>query len=173
MNVLVYLSNTKTTMIMDKDYGTRCLREKDITRRFLLLPVYVVFAGLSFFLIRLIDDQHAWWRASLTMLWGTLVLISFLWMYLNPWPKLKDAGITAMTGIAAVLIVGFVIWLIALAARVVNLLAPLLGTDWHIRPLFHGIHNFVFSFPGLICAIIILYEMMAWSDDKYPWIIKK
>jgi hypothetical protein len=136
-----------------------------------MLPVHIFFAALALFLIRLIGDSHAWLRASLTMAWGAIVLVDFLHLFFDPWPKLKTLGVRILWLSAAGLMVAFLVWLVVIITRAaVELIMPLFNSDFIIGPLYHGIHNFVFSLPAFVASCFLFFAASAWNDDEdYAW----
>jgi hypothetical protein len=141
-------------------------RQEMMNRFLVLLPRYLILYFVTFLVIRLIGDKHEWIRAGLTMVWGVVTLSTFLYVILKPWPKIHRIGIGVLWFSAGTLVIGFVVWLISVIVRIINIVPAIFHWNWHINPLFHNIHGFVFSLPSLVCAAAFFFIASAWDYER-------
>jgi hypothetical protein len=135
--------------------------------RWAVVPIlHIGFAAGFFWLLRLIPDEHSWIRSFLMMIWGSIVLVDLLRLFMGPGTRLSKIGVKLIKGAFFVCTAGFIVWLLSSVIRVINPIAKLFNLDWHLSPLFPGIHNFIFSAPALIAAGILLFCVWAWQEEE-------
>jgi len=127
--------------------------------------LHLLGALMSFFLIGEIFASHPIWQVTLYMAFSTFWIIDLLWIFFKD--TYTNLGLYVVLMIGSSLCLLFVFWFGNTLLKTLNPLFSELNWDFRIGNLFPGVYQYVFSLPGLISGLFLVFAATVWDNNVH------